>query len=109
MKETEGFAVVASEGFVVGAGGLQKDEGAFDVGAEEDVRAEDRAVDVAFGGEVEDGARPVLVDDAGYESGVGDVAMDEDVIRGVGNGSEIFGVAGVGELVEVDERAETGG
>ncbi len=67
--------------------------------------AGDGAVDVGFGGEVEDGSGLVGGECAAEEISVGDVPVDEGVVRAAGERSEVGGVAGVGEGVEVDEGA----
>src|SRR5262249_17705311 len=84
------------------AGAVEEDLGAQDVGAEEGARVVDAAVDVALGGEVDDGG------DAPGEGGadgvaVGDVPRDEGGPGGAGEVGEVGGVAGVGQGVEVDD------
>jgi hypothetical protein len=61
-----------------------------------------------LGGEVEDGGGLVLGEDAGEEGGVGDVAVNEDV-AGVGlEVGQVFGIARVGEGVEIDDGVAGG-
>ncbi len=60
---------------------------------------------MALGGEVDDGAGAMLFEQARYESGVADVALDEGVAGVVFDGGKVFGVSGVGQLVEVDDGA----
>ena len=67
VEEAEGGAAGVVEGGVEGAGGLQELEGAADVGVEEGAGFEDGAVDVAFGGEMEDGTGAMVGEDAGEE------------------------------------------
>lgn len=84
--------------------GLQKSEGALDVGAQERLRVRDGVVVVALGGVVHDGV--VARDDAVQQPGVADVANDELNAVG-GQPGDVLGVAGVGQLVQdgdVDAR-----
>ena len=64
----------------------------------------DAAVDVRFGGKIDDGAGLVLGEQFGDEVEVADVALDEDVARITLQGGEVLEVAGVGQRVEVDDR-----
>ena len=77
--------------------GLQKSEGALDVGAQEGLRVRDGVVVVALGGVVHDGV--VAGDDPVQQLRVADVAHDElhAVRRQPG---DVLGVAGVGQLVQ---------
>ncbi len=75
---------------------LEQDVRPEHVGLDEVGRAEDRAVDVRLGGEVDDGVAALagLRDDVG----VADVALDESDVAAV----EVRRVAGVRELVQHD-------
>ena len=89
-----GDVVVADAVF---ADGLQKAEGALDVGAQERLRVGDGVVVVALGGVVHDGV--VARDDPIEKLGVADVAHDElHAVRG--QPGDVLGVAGVGQLVQ---------
>lgn len=77
--------------------GLQKSEGALDVGAQERLRVGDRVVVVALGGVVHDGV--VARDQPVQQPGVADVADDELHAVG-GQPGDVLGVAGVGQLVQ---------
>ena len=77
--------------------GLQKSEGALDVGAQERLGVRDGVVVVALGGVVHDGV--VARDDAVQQLGVADVADDELHAVG-GQPRDVLGVAGVGQLVQ---------
>ena len=79
------------------ADGLQKAEGALDVGAQERLRVGDGVVVVALGGVVHDGV--VARDNPIEQSGVADVAHDEPHAVG-GQTGDVLGVAGVGQLVQ---------
>lgn len=89
-----GDVVVADSVF---AHGLQKAEGALDVGAQEGLRVGDGVVVVALGRVVHDRvvARHQLIE----QSGVADVAHDELHAVG-GEPRDVLGVAGVGQLVQ---------
>ncbi len=65
--------------------------------------AVDGAVDVRFGGEVHDGARLMFGQEAADKIVVADVALDEGVAHITVQAGEVLAVAGVGELVEVDD------
>ena len=94
-------ALDASAGF---GDGRQQAVGAVDVGLDERRRLQQRAVDVALGGEVDDGVD--LVDQLPDELGVADVALHEAVAlaqRPAFDVEQVVGVAGVGQLVEVDD------
>ena len=74
-----------------------------DVGPDELAGAVDRAVDVRLGGQVHHGVGLMLLEDPGDLRGVADVDMLEvvaGVVPGLGQRGE---VAGVGQLVDVDD------
>ena len=79
------------------ADGLQKAEGALDVGAQERLGVGDGVVVVGFGGVVHD--RVVARDQLIEQRGVADVAHDELHAVG-GQPGDVLGVAGVGQLVQ---------
>jgi len=58
---------------------------------------------VALGGEVEHGARLVRSQQLRHQLGVVDVALDENVPCIAAQAVEVAQIAGVGELVEVDD------
>jgi len=60
-----------------GLGDVEQNLGSNDVGLNERAGAEDRAIDVALGGEVDNLANGLLVEQVGNECGVADVAADE--------------------------------
>ena len=103
MEEAEVVLRFAGEAVPVGADGFEQAEGADDVGLDEVFRAVDAAVDVRFGGKIDDGARLVLGEQPGDEVEVADVALDEEVARVALQGGEVLEVAGVGQRVEVDD------
>ena len=80
---------------------LQQREHARDVGPQELVGLDERAIDVRAGREIDDG-----VDAAGgvaHALGIADVAVHEGVARIALDVGEVGGIARVRELVEVDE------
>src|SRR5437763_1095494 len=86
------------------AGGVQQYLSSQHVGAHERPRVLDAAIDVAFGGEVEEVPHP-LTEGVVYLFAVRNVAMNELVARVVGQAAEVGQVAGVGELVNLSGLA----
>ncbi len=96
------------------AGHIEEGVGAHDIGAHKGFRAEDGAVDVAFGGEVDNGVDAVLGKEALDEGAVADVTLYKH-IAALAAGffrrlpiarldiGEVFEVAGIGEGVEIDD------
>ena len=64
----------------------------------------DAAVDMAFGGEVHDGARAVFGQQAVEQGPVADVAVHEDMPRIALQAGQVGQVAGIGQRVEVEHR-----
>jgi hypothetical protein len=64
----------------------------------------DRPVDVRLGGEVDDRARPVFRQQRTDGAGIADIAAHEQVPFIAGKRRQASHVAGVRELVEIDER-----
>ena len=90
---------------------LEQLEGAEDVGANEALGIVDRTVDVRFGGEVHDAARPLGAEDLAHRRAVRDVGLHERETRVLLDVLQALAVARVGESVEdhdpvlgVDER-----
>ncbi|MNV65932.1 hypothetical protein D3C71_1586560 [compost metagenome] len=100
MQKAERSAFVVGQSVPVRAHGFQQLEGADNVGLDEFARAVDRAVHMRFGGEVEDGARFVLGEQAADEFKVADVALHE-LVRGIAfQRRKVVGIARVGELIQ---------
>ena len=74
----------------VGANGFKQAEGADDIGLDEVFRAVNAAVDVRFGGEIDDGAGLMLSEEFGDEVEVADVALDEKMARVTLQGGEVL-------------------
>ena len=104
MEEAEVVLGGSVESVPVGTDGFEQAEGADDVGLDEVFRAVDAAVDVRFGGKIDDGAGLVLGEQFGDEVEIADVALDEDVARIALQSGEVLEVAGVGQRIEVDDR-----
>jgi hypothetical protein len=60
----------------------------------------DGPVDMAFGGKIDDGTRPVFGNQGGDRPGIGDVALHQAVARIVAQCGQIVRVAGVGQGVQ---------
>ena len=87
----------------MGARRLEQRERAQHVGAHEIARPVDAAIDMALGGEVHDGARPVLGEQPVEQRPVADVTLHEHMPRVAAQRIEVVQVAGVGQRVEVDD------
>ena len=102
MQEAE--RRIATRRFPISARLFQQRPRAKDIGLHEFRRALDRAVDVALGREVHDGARAVSGQQLAHELPVADVALHEAVALVAAHGIHIAQIARIGELVEIDER-----
>jgi hypothetical protein len=76
MQKAEGRLGVTWKAIPVAAYRLKQMEGADDVGLDEVARAVNGAVDVAFSGEVDEGAGLVLCQQAGQQGAVTNVAAN---------------------------------
>ena len=103
VQEAEGGLLFRRQAVVVGTDRFEQVEGANDVGLDKVFRAVDGAVYVAFGGEVDDGAWLVCSQQLINQCLVADIALDEDVVGVVLQRRQGFHVAGIGQLVEVDQ------
>ena len=88
----------------VGAGRFEQRISADDVRLDEGRGAVDRAVDVAFRREVHDRIGLVLAEQRRHRFAVADVGLLESVARILCDRLQRLEVAGVGELVDVDDR-----
>ena len=82
---------------------LQQHAGAQDVGLEEDLRCIDRTVDVAFGRQIEHRLGAETGEGGRHLGAICDVSDEETVARQIGNLGEIVPVAGIGQLVDVQD------
>ena len=103
VKAKGGF-LAALQTLPISAARFEQGEAALDVGAHERARAVDRAVDMAFGSEMQHRTRAMLGQQPRHQSRVADVAVHEHMPRIAAQGLEVAQVAGVGEQVEVDHR-----
>src|SRR5262249_31750351 len=85
------------------AGGIEQYLRAENVGADERSGVVDAAVNVTFGGEVQNRA-DARTDDRSHRVAVGDVALDKAMARVVRQVRQVRWVAGVSEAIEVDNR-----
>ena len=83
--------------------GLQEGQGAHHVGAGESEGVFDGAVNVALGGQMDDAGYLMFADDASHLLEVGNVGLDESVVGTVLDVLEVCEVAGIRQLVEVDD------
>ncbi len=103
VQEAEGRLLLGRQRAPVAAHGFEQPEGAEHVGLDEVLGPVDGAVHVGFGREVDDGARLVLGQQAVDQRAVADVALHEDVVRIALERRQGLEVAGIGQLVEVDD------
>ena len=103
MQEPERGALRRRKSGGERARGLEEDVRARHVRVDERAGAVDRAVDVRLGGEVQDGARPVRLEDRPHRGRVGDVGLDEDEAGVALAFGKAGAVAGVGQLVHDDD------
>ncbi len=104
MQKAEGGFLIGREVIPVTAHAFEQVEGADDVGLDEFTRAVNRTIDMALGGEVDDGARFGIRQQVGDEIAITDVAADELVTRITFEFLEVLEIAGVSEQVEVNDK-----
>ena len=104
MQQTEARALGLRQCAPIGAGRLEQRKRADDVGLDELGRSVNRAIDMALGREIEHGPRPVHRQQRLDLRAIADVAADEQVPRIPFQRGEVAQVAGVGKLVEIDDR-----
>ena len=102
MQETESLLLEGAELAPVLERRAQQAVRADHVGRDEHRGAEDGAVDVRLGGEVDDCIGAVVGQQGADERRVADVAVHEHVLRIGTQVAQVFEAAGVGEQVEVD-------
>jgi hypothetical protein len=81
MQKAKACFGIACQAIPVSAHGFEQVEGADDIGLDEVLGAVDRAVHMAFGGKVDDGARLVPGQQVSDEFTVTDVTLQEAVAR----------------------------
>ena len=82
---------------------LEQRERAQDVRTREGERIPDRAVDMAFGREVDDPVDVILTEQRPQHIQVADVPLLEYVVRGILDVPQVGKIPGIGQLVEVDD------
>src|SRR3990172_7762081 len=84
----------------IGTSGFQQLEGADDVGMDEGAGTVDGAIDVRFGGEIDQPSRAVALDHGGHGSAVSNVGTDKIKPPVAGHILQALHTAGVGQLVD---------
>src|SRR5258708_12214173 len=102
LQKSEILALRRALLFQAGPRFLEQGEGAEDIGLNELGGPVNGTIDVAFRGEVNDGAWRVPFEEAPHQFPVADIPVDKHVLRVVLEGPEIRRIARVGELVQVD-------
>ena len=109
MQETERILALERQAAPIGERAFEQVQGADDIGLHELGRAIDRAIDVGFGGEVDDCHWLMRGEDALHECAITDIAMLEGIVRMRGDIGQRVGVAGIGQRIEVDDAVTTQG
>ena len=109
MEKSEVSAIGFGQLGPVSAGLIEKDEGSVYVGADESVRRGNGSVDVALGGEVDDGARLMIAQQRANQFGIADVATHQQVAWVRFDRCQVGWVAGVAQQIEIDNGAGLGG
>ncbi|MCY1367524.1 hypothetical protein D9M69_544650 [compost metagenome] len=107
MQETEGRLVGVAQGRPVGTHRLQQVEGPDHVGLDELAGAMNGPVHVALGGEIHHGAGSMVFQQLVNQCPVANIALHEHMPCVALQGLEIFGVAGIGQLVQIDHGLAT--
>src|SRR6056297_969068 len=87
----------------IAARGLKKGVGARHVGFDEHTRRVDGAVNVAFGGKVQDRVRPMLGKYPVHGSGVANIRMLKRIAWMVRNTGHVGKAGGIGQRIEIDD------
>lgn len=103
MQEAENLLAGAPEPGPILTGASEQVEGAHHVGLDEGGRTLDRAVHMALGREVDHGVHPVVAEQASHQVAVTDIAGDEDMPGVTPQRGQGVRIAGVGELVQIDD------
>ena len=104
MQQPEGSLGAGRQAAPVGPDRLQQVEGSHDVGLDEFARSMDGAVDMRFGRKIDDGTGLVLRQQAVDQRRVAEISVDKHMPRIAIQRGEVLPVAGIGELVQVDDR-----
>ena len=87
---------------------VEQPDGADDIRVDEYARAIDRAVDMAFRGQMHDRIDLFLCHQRPHERRIADVGLDEAVVRGRRHVTQRVQIAGIGELVDVNDSQPAG-
>ena len=107
VQEAEPVLFRLRERRPVGARFLEQGERAHHVGLHEISGTVDRAVHVALRGEIDDRDRLVLLQQPADQLAIADVAAHEEMARVSLQAGEVLRIAGVGQLVEIDDASRS--
>ena len=108
MQETELVSLRLRQPFPVRPSGHEQFDGPHDVGLHEITRAVNGPVDVRLRREVDDRGRLVAVEKLRHQSTIPDVPPHEDVILAIVDFGERIEIAGVRELIQIDDAKTVG-
>src|ERR1700722_6363425 len=109
MQKAKSAAIGLGQRGPVGTSFFKQREGSVDVRADEIVGAVNRSVDVALSCEMNDGARLFASEQSGEGFAVQNMAALETVVRVSFDCVQVVEIAGVSELVEIDDARVLGG
>ena len=102
MQKAEVAAIRFGELGPVSAGLIEQNESPMHIGTNKCVRRSNGAVDVALGGEVDNGTGPVIAQQGTNQVGIVDIATDQPVAWVAVDRGQAGGVARVGKQIEID-------
>ncbi len=104
MQKAECGLLGAGQARPIRARRFQQTEGAVDVGRYKRTWAEDGTVDMAFGRKMHNRARLMRCQQLCYLRRIADVAFDENMLSVLPDCQQIIKIAGIGELVKINDR-----
>jgi hypothetical protein len=104
VVEAEGFPGGFVEFVEIGAGRLEQGVGPHNIGLDEFAGTVDRAVDMAFGGEIHHDVGPVFAKDIEHGAAIADVLAHEGIAGLPADRRKRGQIAGIGEFVDDDDR-----
>ena len=104
LQETKRFPRLCRQRRHMRTRSLKQPEGADNVGLNERSRPMDGTIHMGFGSKIDHRARLMPVKEFCQQGCIGDVPLDKHVPGIRGNGLQVLQIAGVGQLVEVDDR-----
>jgi hypothetical protein len=86
---------------------FQQIEGAYNVGLNKSIGIHDRTVYMGFGRKMTDGIDFMGIKEFGHRSRIANIGFNEDVLRRKFGCDihEVFGVSGIGQLIDIDNAA----